>query len=129
MSADPALTAALSHAERYLDRLSSRPVCPRATVEQLRQRLARPLSSAGLPAEQVIDDLVADVEDGLVGSVGGRFFGWVIGGALPAAVAADWLTSVWDQNAVLNACGPAAAVVEDVAGEWIKMLLGLPADA
>ena len=59
----------------------------------------------------------------------GRYFGFVIGGALPAALAADWLTSVWDQNAGLVVCGPSAAVCEEIAGEWLKDLLGIPADA
>ena len=56
----------------------------------------------------------------------GRYFGFVIGGSLPAALAADWLTSTWDQNAGLVVCGPAAAVVEEVTGEWLKELFGLP---
>jgi glutamate/tyrosine decarboxylase-like PLP-dependent enzyme len=60
---------------------------------------------------------------------GGRYFGFVIGGAVPASLAADWLTSAWDQNAGLVVGGPSAAVVEEVAGEWLKDLLGLPADA
>jgi glutamate/tyrosine decarboxylase-like PLP-dependent enzyme len=62
----------------------------------------------------------------LIGSASGRFFGWVIGSTLPAAVAADWLTSVWDQNAALHACSPSAAVVEEVVGAWLKELLALP---
>ncbi len=64
-----------------------------------------------------------------LGSAGGRFFGWVIGGSLPSALAADWLTSAWDQNAGHHACSPAAAVAEEVAGEWLKEILGLPARA
>jgi glutamate/tyrosine decarboxylase-like PLP-dependent enzyme len=64
-----------------------------------------------------------------MGSAGGRFFGWVIGGSLPAALAADWLTSTWDQNAAMHACGPAAAVVEEIVGRWLKEILGLPGHA
>src|SRR6185295_10688147 len=64
-----------------------------------------------------------------LGSAGGRFFGWVIGGALPAALGADWLTTAWDQNAGLYACGPAAAVVEEVAAAWLLDLFGLPPTA
>lgn len=60
---------------------------------------------------------------------GGRFFGWVIGGSLPSALAADWLTSTWNQNAVLYASSPAAAVVEEVVGRWLKELLHLPPSA
>jgi glutamate/tyrosine decarboxylase-like PLP-dependent enzyme len=56
----------------------------------------------------------------------GRFFGWVIGGVLPATLAADWLTSTWDQNAGMLASSPAAAGAEWVASEWLLDLLGLP---
>jgi glutamate/tyrosine decarboxylase-like PLP-dependent enzyme len=79
--------------------------------------------------DRVVAELVKDVAGGLLGSAGGRFFGWVIGGSLPAALAADWLTSTWDQNAAIYATSPAAAVVEEVAGGWLKDILGLPAQA
>ena len=61
----------------------------------------------------MIDALVRDVRGGITGSQGGRFFAWVIGGGLPAAIAADWMTTVWDQNAGIYACSPAASVVEE----------------
>jgi glutamate/tyrosine decarboxylase-like PLP-dependent enzyme len=91
--------------------------------------LARPLPDDSVDAAQVIDDLVAGVAGGVLGSASGRFFGWVIGGSLPAALAADWLASTWDQNAAIYACGPAAAVMEEVCGAWLKELLGLPPTA
>ena len=75
----------------------------------------------------MIAELAADVQGGILGSAGGRFFGWVLGGSLPAALAADWLTAAWDQNAGLYAAGPAAAIVEEVAGAWLKEIFGLPA--
>ena len=75
----------------------------------------------------MIDELVEAAEPGLVAMPSGRYFGFVIGGVVPAALAADWLTSTWDQNAGLYVGGPAAAVVEEVAGEWLRQLLGLPA--
>jgi glutamate/tyrosine decarboxylase-like PLP-dependent enzyme len=124
-----ALDRAAHHALAYLDGLDAAPVTSRASLEALRTALGRPLANAGVPAVQVVDDLVADTAGGLHGSQGGRFFGWVIGGGVPAAIAADWLTSVWDQNACLYASGPAAAVVEEVAGAWLKDLFGLPAES
>ena len=120
------LRRATGHAVAYLESLDSRQVATTATAEELRERLGGVLPESGIPAEQVIDDLVRDVEGGILGSTGGRFFGWVIGGALPAAVAADWLTTAWDQNAAAYACGPAEAVVEEVCGAWLKELLGIP---
>jgi glutamate/tyrosine decarboxylase-like PLP-dependent enzyme len=87
------------------------------------------LTDEGVSPEQVILELSEDVEGGILGSAGGRFFAWVIGGSLPAALAADWLTATWDQNAALYACSPAAAVAEEVVGGWLKDILGLPAPA
>ncbi|MEN8196408.1 MAG: aminotransferase class V-fold PLP-dependent enzyme, partial [Pseudomonadota bacterium] len=78
---------------------------------------------------QVLDELVEDVDGGILGSTGPRFFGWVMGGALPVALAADWLTSTWDQNAAIFAASPAEALIEEVTGGWLKELLGLPAQA
>lgn len=124
-----ALERASAHALQYLDQLDAAPVAATATLAELRTRLARPLADHGTDPVQVLDELVADAAGGILGSAGGRFFGWVIGGALPAALGADWLTSTWDQNAGLYACGPAAAVVEEVCGAWLKDLLGLPAGA
>ena len=123
------LSVAADHAARYLDQTPSRPIAATATIAELRQRLARPLPEEGTDATAVIDELVRDTEGGLMGSTNGRFFGWVIGGTLPVAIAADWLTSTWDQNAASNLTAPAEAVVEDVCGEWTKELLGLPKTA
>ena len=119
----------MTHAFSYLDRLDTVSVSATATLQQLRARLSRPLTNEGVGASRVIDDLVADVDGGLIGSAGGRFFGWVIGGSVPAALAADWLTSVWDQNAGIYACSPAAGIVEEVCGAYLKSLLGLPPNA
>jgi glutamate/tyrosine decarboxylase-like PLP-dependent enzyme len=123
------LELAFSHALKYLDALDAAPVATTTTLPELRARLARPLADTGMDAERVIHDLVRDVEGGILGSAGGRFFGWVIGGSVPAALAADWLTSAWDQNAALHACGPAEAVIEEVCGVWLKDLLRLPQTA
>ena len=75
----------------------------------------------------MIDALARDAEPGLVGSAGPRYFGFVVGGGVPGALAADWLTSAWDQNAGLYALSPAASVVEEVAADWLVELFGLPA--
>jgi glutamate/tyrosine decarboxylase-like PLP-dependent enzyme len=123
------LFVAAGKAMEHLEEVADGPVNATATLEEVRSRLGRPLTEKGVMPEQVILELADDVKGGLIGSAGGRFFGWVIGGALPTALAADWLTSAWDQNAGLYAAGPAAAVVEEVAGGWLKDLLGLPASA
>ena len=123
-----ALTRAAEHAFAWLDGLGDRSLATTASVADLRARLGRPLEAKGVPAIQVIDDLVADTSGGLLGSQSGRFFGWVIGGATPAAMAADWLTTAWDQNAGIHACGPAASVVEEVAAGWLKAIFDLPAE-
>jgi glutamate/tyrosine decarboxylase-like PLP-dependent enzyme len=123
------LEATLRHALAHLASLDAAPVGATATLDTLRGRLDKALIAEGIAAEQVIADLVHDVEGGIMGSAGGRFFGWVVGGSLPAALAADWMTAAWDQNAALYACAPAAAVVEEVAGRWLKEILGLPASA
>ena len=96
----------MAHALAHLDALETAPVAVRASLDDLRRALGRPLPEQGLPAAQVIDELVADAQGGIAGSQGGRFFGWVIGGGLPAAMAADWLTTVWDQNAGIYAGQP-----------------------
>ena len=124
-----ALDTAVLHAISHLETLDQSSVAATVDVETLRSRLARQLTDAAVPADRVIDDLARDVEGGLIGSVGGRFFGWVIGGVLPAGLAADWMTSAWQQNAALYATSPAAAVVEEVVGDWLKDLLNLPQSA
>jgi glutamate/tyrosine decarboxylase-like PLP-dependent enzyme len=103
----------------HLEGLTDRPVSWSASVEELRASLGGPVPEIPTEACEVIDHLAAAVEPGLVGSPGGRYFGFVIGGGMPAAVAADWLTSAWDQNAGLFVCGPAAAIAEEVAGAWV----------
>lgn len=79
-----------------------------------------------MPANEVIEQLAEAADPGLMGTAGPRFFGWVVGGSHPAGVAADWLTSVWGQNAACYEGAPAAAVAEQVAAQWLIDLLGLP---
>jgi glutamate/tyrosine decarboxylase-like PLP-dependent enzyme len=124
-----ALATAFQEAARYLGDLGTARVAADRTLDELRRGLLLPLPKEPLPAEKVIADLIAATRGGHHGSAGGRFFGWVIGSALPSALAADWLTATWDQNAALSACAPAAAVVEEACGAWVKDLLQLPQEA
>jgi glutamate/tyrosine decarboxylase-like PLP-dependent enzyme len=121
------LGAAFDHALGYLEGLPARPVTSRASLAEMRAALGGPLPEQPLEPRDVVAALATAAEPGVVASSSGRFFGFVIGGATPAALAADWLTSVWDQNAGLYVLGPAASVVEEVAGGWLAELLGLPA--
>jgi glutamate/tyrosine decarboxylase-like PLP-dependent enzyme len=118
-----------SIAADYVESLGDRRVFPDVTPEQLRAALGGPLPEQPIDAQQVVAELAAAAESGVVAMGSGRYFGFVIGGALPAALAADWLTSAWDQNAGLYVAGPSASVVEQVTREWIVDLLGLPEDA
>ena len=120
------LARAEAHAAAFLDGLPDRTVGATIGADELRRRLGGELPATPTDPVAVIDGLVRDVEGGIVGSTSGRFFGFVIGGALPVALAADWLTSTWDQNGASYACSPAAVVAEEVCGAWLKTLLGLP---
>lgn len=123
------LETAFRHALSYLDRLDNAPAGATVTFDELRKRFDVPLTADGVDADAVIDELVAATRGGFHASTGGRFFAWVIGGTLPAAIAADWLTSVWDQNAPHFSTSPAAAVCEEVTGSWLKDVLRLPKEA
>ncbi len=109
--------------------LAERPVRAQASLEELRASLSIPLSEAGVDLAIVIQELVHGVEPGLVAEPGPRYFGFVIGGSSEVSVAADWLTSAWDQNAGLYATSPALAVVEETCARWVLDLLGLPPDS
>jgi glutamate/tyrosine decarboxylase-like PLP-dependent enzyme len=111
----------------HLETLATRPVRASGTLDELRAALGGPLPARGEAAGEVVGNLAASADPGLVASAGPRYFGFVIGGSLPSALAADWLTSAWDQNAGLYAISPAASVVEEVAAGWLIDLFGLPA--
>jgi glutamate/tyrosine decarboxylase-like PLP-dependent enzyme len=124
-----ALDTAIRHAREYLDGLDKRPVAARVDASAVREALGGPLPESGDDPAAVIDALVSGAEPGLVASAGPRHFGFVLGGALPAALAADWLVSAWDQNAAFHSLSPAAAAIEEITAGWALELFGLPPDA
>lgn len=113
----------------FLESLPGRPVGARAGVEELRAALGGPLPESGGEAVEVVRRLADAAEEGLVASAGPRYFGFVTGGSLPVALAADWLAAAWDQNGALSVMSPALAVVEETAGRWLLELFGLPESA
>ncbi|MGW2042823.1 pyridoxal phosphate-dependent decarboxylase family protein [Streptomyces virginiae] len=126
---EAALRRAHEHAVRWLASLSERRVPARASVDEIMRALGTELPDApGDPAD-VVDLLATACEPGLTAFPSGRFYGFVVGGTEPAALAADWLVSAWDQNSVMRAASPAYAAAEEVAGAWLLDLLGLPQDS
>jgi glutamate/tyrosine decarboxylase-like PLP-dependent enzyme len=123
------LERVLDEATAFLDGLPDRRVAARTDVDGVAVALRRPLPDEGAEPLEVIEELIAGAEPGILAIPSGRFFGWVMGGVLPATLAADWLTSTWDQNAGLLVSSPAAAGVEWVASEWLLDLLDLPASS
>lgn len=120
------LAHAAAHAADWLDSLPSRRVSPRENIGQLESAFAMRLPEGQTDPTEVVDELARLAEPGLMAIGSGRFFGWVMGGALPAALASDWMVSAWDQNNGLRYATPAAAAIEERAGAWILDLLGLP---
>jgi len=125
--------AALDRAHRlaleWLASLDDRPVPPQASVEQVTQALGTTLPEGPTDPAEVVDLLAGACDPGLTAIPSGRFFGFVIGGTHPAALAADWLVSAWDQNSGLRRLTPAHSAVEDVASAWVLDLLGLPSES
>ena len=115
-----------SYSADFISALGKRRVAPTATVEELREAFGGLLPDRGTDSTTIIDELIEAAEPGLMATCGPRFFGFVIGGSLPEAIAAEWLASTWDQNAGLYVAAPAATVAEEVAGKWLLELLGLP---
>src|SRR5918995_2780629 len=124
---DAALRRADAHARAWLASLRDRPVPASAKIDELADALGGPLPEGLTAPAEVIDLLAVGAEPGLVGMPSGRFFGFVIGGTHPAALAADWLVSAWDQNSGLRLVTPAHTAVEDVTQAWVVDLLGFPA--
>jgi glutamate/tyrosine decarboxylase-like PLP-dependent enzyme len=124
-----ALDRASMHARGWLSSLPDRPVPPQKHADEILVDLGGPLPEGPSDAADVVDLLAEAVGPGLMAMPSGRFFGWVIGGALPAALAADWLTSAWDQNSGMRYATPGTVAAEEAAGAWILELLGLPSTA
>ncbi|MGV1008267.1 MAG: pyridoxal phosphate-dependent decarboxylase family protein [Dermatophilaceae bacterium] len=122
----PALERAYRHTQEWLTSLPDRPVVPHASIDDVADALGRDLPQGPTDPAQVVDLLARACEPGLTAMPSGRFFGFVIGGTHPAALAADWLTSAWDQNCGLRRVTPAHTAVEDIASRWLLELLGLP---
>ncbi len=113
-------------ANRYLERISDRPVAPDPEAVRRLQQLERPLEESGEAPERVIAQLDELGSPATVASAGGRYFGFVIGAGLPVALAANWLAGAWNQNSALEVMSPVAARLERTAIEWTRELLGLP---
>jgi glutamate/tyrosine decarboxylase-like PLP-dependent enzyme len=119
------LTRTSEIANQFLDGLSDRPVARPVDFDELLAGLGGALPLEGEDSLQVIEQLSKIADPAVVATAGPRYFGFVVGGALPVTVAADWLTTTWDQNAAFYAHSPAAAAVEQVAGNWLVDLFGL----
>ena len=120
----------LDHAARcaqtYLDQVAARPVRADAGGADLRSLLGGSLPRTGESATAVIDRLAGAGVRGTMATQGPRFFGFVVGGSVPVATAADWLVSAWDQNSAVYALSPVVSVIEAVAAGWLLELTGLP---
>jgi glutamate/tyrosine decarboxylase-like PLP-dependent enzyme len=125
-STDRIFQLACDRAVAFRQGLTSRRPRPAASASELDSLFNGPTPECGESDALVIEALANIADQGLMASAGRRFFGWVIGASHPVAVAADWLTSAWGQNAANFAASPAAAMAEKVAGRWLLDLLDLP---
>ncbi|WP_434316793.1 pyridoxal phosphate-dependent decarboxylase family protein [Leifsonia sp. P73] len=125
----PVLGEAAVLAGRWLDGVRDGSIPPSADVEAVKDALGRRLPERGPAATEVLRQLAAAAEPGLMRMHSPRFHGWVIGGAQPVALGADWLVAAWDQNTALRAVTPGVIAAEELAAEWMLDLLGLPAEA
>ena len=126
---EPLLARAHAHAGDFLRGLPQRFVGARAGREEMIAALERPLPQAGEDAAAVLDLLAGQAERGASACAAPRYFGFVIGGSLPVALAADWLVSTWDQNAGIHVISPLAAALEEIAARWLLDLFDLPRDS
>ena len=120
------LLSAAQRGVKYLDGLNDRAVAPSAAALARLGELDRPLPDKPTPPDEVIKLLDEIGSPATIASAGGRFFGFVIGGSLPVALAANWLAGAWDQNSGLVIIAPIVAKCEDIAARWLAELFGLP---
>ena len=121
------LYSAANRAARYLEDIQERRVRPSPESIRGLEQFSEPLPEEPTDPAQVLSQLDDFGSPGTVGMAGPRFFGFVIGGALPAALAANWLAGAWDQNAGLFAATPVSTVLEEVSLAWLLDALTLPA--
>lgn len=129
MDWDKLMSAVAGHAATYRNDVANRFVGPHADIGKLRQAFGGAVPERPTDAEAVIAELVQAAEDGLVAMTGPRYFGFVTGSSVPAAAAADMLTSAWDQNSMSYVMSPASSVAEETAARWLLELLRLPPTA
>jgi glutamate/tyrosine decarboxylase-like PLP-dependent enzyme len=125
----PELTAAAAHARRWLDSVADRPIPASVDAATLLAMIPVRLPDRGVAPTEVVDELVRIVEPGLMAIQSSRFYGWVMGGTLPASLAADWLVSAWDQNGGMRDATPGVVSIEDAGARWLLDVLGFPAGA
>ena len=125
---DP-LDVAAKYGHVWLKTSAERGINPKKGIDEMLEIFGGALQSAPQDPTAVVERLAKLGEPGLMNMGSGRFFGWVIGGTLPAALGADWLVSAWDQNAGMRNATPTVVALEEIAGTWIKDILGLPASA
>jgi glutamate/tyrosine decarboxylase-like PLP-dependent enzyme len=126
---DKTLVLAAEQARRWLDTLETRHVGPTATADELRAQFGGALPDEPAAPEDVVAELARIAEPGLMASPSGRFYGWVMGGTLPAALGADWLVSAWDQNAGMRYATPGVVAAEETAASWLLDVLDLPPES
>ncbi len=126
---DDIINQAAASAKAWLSGFEERPIPPAAVVGVVRDHLGERLPDAGSDPEVVIARLTDAVEPGLMAIQSSRFYGWVMGGTFPVALGADWLVTAWDQNAGMRDATPGVVAAEELAGEWLLDLLGLPPTA
>ena len=123
------LEVAAKHSQEWLNSIPSRGVNPKKNANEIKADLGSVLPDGPTNPSHVVEKLAEVGEAGLMSMGSGRFFGWVVGGTLPAALGADWLVSAWDQNSASRIATPTTAAVEEIASKWLLEILGLPSTA